>query len=247
MLFTVYLEFKFNWHPVFCLAILHLCQWTPEGSNAIILPSSCFSSGCRPAWSLHLFSLVCLPLKLLHALLSILIPLPRIPFSLSSPIFFYLKGYTSVRLQAWAEGQEVLGRYLRSWVLEQQGPGSPSQQQLTKEAAAWVLGGEGSRTLCTRSPLAEEWARSIANCCGRRKDMLLHAPTLHSLLQDQSTGTANREGISGARPQFRLDQRLEDSVLRGQQIMRNRDRERNQGERDTLREIRRVSETQTQE
>ena len=55
------------------------------------------------------------------------------------------------------------------------------------------------------------------------------------------------KAFSGARPQFRLDQRLEDSVLRGQQIMRNRDRERNQGERDTLREIRRVSETQTQE
>lgn len=159
MLFTVYLEFTFNWHPVFCLAILHLCQWTPEGSNAIILPSSCFSSGCQPAWSLHLFSLVCLPLKLLHALFSILIPLPRIPFSLSSSIFLYLKGYTSVRLQAWAEGQKVPGRYLRSWVLEQQGPGSPSQQQLTKEAAAWVLGGESSRTLCTMSPLAEEWAR----------------------------------------------------------------------------------------
>ena len=26
-------------------------------------------------------------------------------------------------------------------------------------------GGDGSRTLCARSPLAEEWARSIANCC----------------------------------------------------------------------------------
>ena len=165
MLFSVYLEFKCNWHPVFFLAVLHLCQWTPEGSNAIILPS-CFSSGCQPAWSLHLFSLVHLPLKLLHALLSILIPLPRIPFSLSSLIFLYPKGYTSVRLQAKGqEGQEVPGRYLRSWVLEEQGPGSPSQQQLTKEAA-WVLGGEGSRILCTRSPPAEEWARSIANCWG---------------------------------------------------------------------------------
>jgi len=55
------------------------------------------------------------------------------------------------------------------------------------------------------------------------------------------------KAFSGARSQFRLDQRLEDSVLRGQQIMRNRDRERNQGERDTPREIRRVSETQTRE
>ena len=158
----------------------YICQWTPEGSNATLLPSSCFSSGGQPAWSLHRFSLLRLPL---HAL-SILIPLPRIPFSLSSPIFLYPKGYTSVRLQAWAEGQEVPGRYLRSWVLEQQGPGSPSQQQLTKEAAAWVLGGEGSRTLCTRSPLAEEWARSIANCWGKRKDTLLHAPTPHSLCRN---------------------------------------------------------------
>lgn len=135
-----------------CLAILHLCQWTPEGSNPTLLPSSCFSSGGQPARSLHHFSLLRLPL---HAL-SILIPLPRIPFSLSSPIFLYPKGCTSVRLQAWAEGQEVPGRYLRSWVLEQQGPGSPSQQQLTKEAAAWVLG----ETAPEPSALGLLWPRS---------------------------------------------------------------------------------------
>ena len=75
--------------------------------------------------------------------------------------------------------------------------------------------------------------------------MLLHTPLPIPFSKISQQELQIEKAFSGARPQFHLDQRLEDSVLRGQQIMRSRDR--GQGERDTPREIRRGSETQMQE
>lgn len=74
--------------------------------------------------------------------------------------------------------------------------------------------------------------------------MLLHTPLPIPFSKISQQELQIEKAFSGAIPQFHLDQRLEDSVLRGQQIMRSRDRERDQGERDTPREIRRGSETQ---
>lgn len=90
-------------------------------------------------------------------------------------------------------------------------------------------GGDGSRTLCARSPLAEEWARSIANCCSTPP---LRIPCSKINQQELQIEKA----FSGARPQFHLDQRLEDSVLRGQEIMRNRDKRKETKEREIHRE-----------
>ena len=75
--------------------------------------------------------------------------------------------------------------------------------------------------------------------------MLLHTPLPIPFSKISQQELQIEKAFSGARPQFHLDQRLEDSVLRGQQIVRSRDRD--QGERDTPREIRRGSETQMQE
>ena len=114
------------------------------------------------------------------------------PPPLSSPIFLSPKGHTSAGLQAWAERQEIRGvSGLGCWcsgALESQ-----VSNKFTKEAAAWVLLGESSSTLWTRSTLAEGWARSRANCWGRRKDV--PCPPPNSFQQDQSPGTSNREGI----------------------------------------------------
>lgn len=76
-------------------------------------------------------------------------------------------------------------------------------KDLTKEAAAWVLLGEGSSALWTRSSLAEGQAGSRANSRGTREEVCLY-----SLLQAQSHQQLQIErAFSGARPQFHLDQK----------------------------------------
>lgn len=97
---------------------------------------------------------------------------------------------------------------------------------VTKEAAVWVLRGKSSSSLWTRVPLAEGGlgSKPTAGAKGRHP-LLFFSEISHQELP-------KRGHFLRPDPNSTWIRRLEDSVLRSQEIMRNRDREkqRDQGE-----------------